>query len=1155
MTSPEGDYLLEACDLAYQLQHALRQPPASGLSNSRQSADTLSNVQSLLERYKALEDGSSNSSIWGEHGGAVLEQLVDALQAGVMKTEQAAAFCRVRAYLSIYSLAAALSSAQGNLETCLKGLMRLPSLPQGLKEQTLAVSNQLGSTTLALASDQSLRLAELRKTNDLLWNGLVSESDCHCRLDTLICDAFPDGFDIPELRASISDLARGAGEENQQKEHREGHLLMQVSRVLQRRLQLATSSSTHSFLSTASHSLTSTVSSSLPATPPKEFVCPISGDLMADPVLLVETGMTFDRASIQEWLGRGNQTCPLTHQRLTSGQMVPNFSLKGLIEGWARENQVALPQASAASSLPEHKSRLPAGLGSGPSDAAARLPKPRLPEAAAPPQPRAQNQPMASFFASNDTPADAPGTPPRTANPFGGPPSPHHPQQEDDARPASAFMHARTQRPLRQGVPSPFGAATIPEGDSQAMPRENPSLQARNVPPVSAFADCHASGDPSAMDPPSVPPGSEQRPSHQPTGPPSFRSRPTGLAPPHGADPQQAPPCRESPFSSSMPAAMPASAVPPFRDSPGTSVHPRARQNSHGGSGMLLDRQDSNANYTVPASLGRRPASTSLAAVSQDQVLWESALAGSSRDVLLAIRRGAGLEWHSTCGKTPLLCAAAAGHPAVVQILLEQGVNVAARDVMEESVVHHAAGQGRLNVLRILLSSNHPSIPELLCSQNSVGDTPIHCAASIGSAPCTIDLLDACSPGATDIQNHLGRTPLHVAAQQGHSRVVTTLLQAGAKHTATDDGGLTPLHTACCSGDIATVSALVKAGAKRDAWDILDRQPIDVIGCHRCGEDNQEAQDAIVQLLRSPSNSVESQKMLDAMMEQRRSYTSGTSDTTQERMEGEAPGQSSHSLPTSNGLERKASDTCSADSGSRTRSGAGDVQLPPLPRIGKQRLERALRPLVEPGATQTHLDLSWQGLDKEDTKAVAIMLLHNRSLTSLEFHGNKPTRRGIKHLCQALEHNRVLTSLTLGDSDIDHESACLIAQTLSSCWLTHLNLWNARLGNESARPILRALHANTRLLSLDLGSNELGPEVGTMVAGLLRNNGALETLDLRTNRLGKAGINALAEACTQNSSLRELLLNNNGMPIFGLNNAKAIFKARKAAVNLRVKWS
>lgn len=54
------------------------------------------------------------------------------------------------------------------------------------------------------------------------------------------------------------------------------------------------------------------------------------------------------------------------------------------------------------------------------------------------------------------------------------------------------------------------------------------------------------------------------------------------------------------------------------------------------------------------------------------QVLWEAALAGSSRDVLVAIRKGGNPEWPNTCGKTPLLCAAAAGHPAIVQLLLEQ---------------------------------------------------------------------------------------------------------------------------------------------------------------------------------------------------------------------------------------------------------------------------------------------------------------------------------------------------------------------------------------------------------------------------------------------------------------------------------------------------
>lgn len=43
-------------------------------------------------------------------------------------------------------------------------------------------------------------LAELRKSNDLLWNGLIPEADCHFRIDALISEAFTVGFDIPELR-------------------------------------------------------------------------------------------------------------------------------------------------------------------------------------------------------------------------------------------------------------------------------------------------------------------------------------------------------------------------------------------------------------------------------------------------------------------------------------------------------------------------------------------------------------------------------------------------------------------------------------------------------------------------------------------------------------------------------------------------------------------------------------------------------------------------------------------------------------------------------------------------------------------------------------------------------------------------------------------
>lgn len=46
--------------------------------------------------------------------------------------------------------------------------------------------------------------------------------------------------------------------------------------------------------------------------PPDMFLCPISREVMRDPVVLVETGQMYDRSSISEWFKTGHSTCPLT---------------------------------------------------------------------------------------------------------------------------------------------------------------------------------------------------------------------------------------------------------------------------------------------------------------------------------------------------------------------------------------------------------------------------------------------------------------------------------------------------------------------------------------------------------------------------------------------------------------------------------------------------------------------------------------------------------------------------------------------------------------------------------------------------------------------------------------------------------------------------
>lgn len=71
---------------------------------------------------------------------------------------------------------------------------------------------------------------------------------------------------------------------------------------------------------------------------PSHYCCPISLDLMKDPVTL-STGITYDRESIEKWIEEGNQTCPVTNQVLLSFDQIPNHSLRKMIQDWCVENR------------------------------------------------------------------------------------------------------------------------------------------------------------------------------------------------------------------------------------------------------------------------------------------------------------------------------------------------------------------------------------------------------------------------------------------------------------------------------------------------------------------------------------------------------------------------------------------------------------------------------------------------------------------------------------------------------------------------------------------------------------------------------------------------------------------------------------------------
>ncbi|XWS22094.1 hypothetical protein CRYUN_Cryun29cG0004900 [Craigia yunnanensis] len=79
---------------------------------------------------------------------------------------------------------------------------------------------------------------------------------------------------------------------------------------------------------------------------PAGFRCPISLELMRDPVV-VASGQTYDRESINQWIESGHSSCPKTGQTLAHTNLIPNCALGNLIAMWCREQRIPFETAGS----------------------------------------------------------------------------------------------------------------------------------------------------------------------------------------------------------------------------------------------------------------------------------------------------------------------------------------------------------------------------------------------------------------------------------------------------------------------------------------------------------------------------------------------------------------------------------------------------------------------------------------------------------------------------------------------------------------------------------------------------------------------------------------------------------------------------------------
>jgi ankyrin repeat protein len=176
-------------------------------------------------------------------------------------------------------------------------------------------------------------------------------------------------------------------------------------------------------------------------------------------------------------------------------------------------------------------------------------------------------------------------------------------------------------------------------------------------------------------------------------------------------------------------------------------------------------------------------------------------------------------------GRTPLSWAAAEGHAAVVQLLLEKSADLGARDEEGRTPLSFAAQRGNHSVVQLLLEKGAN-----IESKDDQIRTPLSWAAVEGHVAVVRLLLEkGADLGAKDEE---GRTPLSFAAKGGHDTVIKVFLagnevDVNSRATGKGNTGWTPLSFAAHSGR-ETVAKLLLAvkGVEADSRDGDSRTPL-----------------------------------------------------------------------------------------------------------------------------------------------------------------------------------------------------------------------------------------------------------------------------------------------------------------------------------------
>ncbi|XP_061162223.1 leucine-rich repeat-containing protein 74B-like isoform X5 [Saccostrea echinata] len=185
-----------------------------------------------------------------------------------------------------------------------------------------------------------------------------------------------------------------------------------------------------------------------------------------------------------------------------------------------------------------------------------------------------------------------------------------------------------------------------------------------------------------------------------------------------------------------------------------------------------------------------------------------------------------------------------------------------------------------------------------------------------------------------------------------------------------------------------------------------------------------------------------------------------------------------------------------------------------------------------------HLSMKHHGLGSQGMRAIAMSLVSNTSVLTLDLSDNWLGQHGGHAVCEMLRDNCFITHLDLSENKLGLQSAESLSQVLQqNSTLTHVTLSGNDFDDKAAIHFSDAIMNSTKLEYLNLSHNLFGENAGVILGPAIADNSSLKELDLSWNSIRRKGAVAIAHGLKNNVYMKKINLSWNG---FGLEGAIAL---------------